>query len=134
MTDYRIDIVAGNVADVVECVGGWIFDRVMQGWAVNVVVPRPDDARAIEILGASVNRPKIFGGQASTIFLQEAPGTGVVTHRLSAAARRFKAQAMIAAGLARDTGVEERLFARPPSATGAVKVIELHAVTAAMSP
>ncbi|MFY9921384.1 MAG: hypothetical protein WAL26_23775 [Mycobacterium sp.] len=68
------------------------------------------------------------------MFLQEAPGTGVVAHRLSAAARRFKAQAMIAAQLVPDTGVEERLFARPPSATGTVKVIELQAVTAAMSP
>ena len=134
MTDYRIDVVAGSVADVVECAGGWIFDRVMQGWAVNVVIPRPDDTRAIEILGASVNRPTGSESQASKIFLQQAPGAGVVAHRLSAAARRFKAQAMIAARLAPDTGVEERLFARLPSATGANKVIELHAVTAAMLP
>ena len=41
MADYRVDVVAGNLADVVECAGGWIFDSVMAGWAVNVVVPKP---------------------------------------------------------------------------------------------
>ena len=78
---------------------------------------------------ASTRRPGSEGSSAK-IFLEEAPGTEVVAHRLSAAARRFKAQALIAAQLAPDTGAHERLFARPPSATGAVEVIELQAVTA----
>ncbi len=131
---YRVDVMADNVADVVECAGGWIFDHVMGGWAVNVVVRRPGDARPMEILGATVNRPTGSEGQAPQIFLQETPGSAIVGHRLSAAARRFKAQAMIAAQLAPDTSAEERLFARSPSAAGGLKVIELQAVTAATSP
>jgi hypothetical protein len=29
---YRVDVVATTVSDVVRRAGGWIFDRVMQGW------------------------------------------------------------------------------------------------------
>lgn len=123
---YRVDVVAGSVADVVRRAGGWIFDRSMQGWTVNVVIPHPADTRPIEILGASVNAPVRPEHAAPQVFLGN--GGEAVEHRLSAAARLFKAQAMIAAQLAPIAGERETLFT---STTCDAEVVDLQSVTAA---
>jgi hypothetical protein len=49
---YRLDIVAPTVAEAVQHAGGWIFDRVMAGWDVNVLLTQPGDTRPLTILGA----------------------------------------------------------------------------------
>ena len=49
---YRLDVVAASVADVVSGAGGWVFDRVMAGWDVTVLIAGDEDARPIRILGA----------------------------------------------------------------------------------
>ena len=49
---YRLDIVAASVADVVTSAGGWMFDRVMAGWDVTVLIAAGEDVRPIQILGA----------------------------------------------------------------------------------
>jgi hypothetical protein len=49
---YRLDVVAASVADVVTFAGGWVFDRVMAGWDVTVLVGGAEDVRPIHILGA----------------------------------------------------------------------------------
>ncbi len=49
---YRLDVVAASVADVVAFAGGWLFDRVMAGWDVTVLVAGEEDVRPIHILGA----------------------------------------------------------------------------------
>jgi hypothetical protein len=49
---YRLDIFASSVVDVVTFVGGWLFDRVMAGWDVTVIVAEFPDGRPVEILGA----------------------------------------------------------------------------------
>ncbi|MFY2859014.1 hypothetical protein ACOJVU_04120 [Mycobacterium sp. THU-M104] len=51
---YRLDVVAPDVADVVRCAGGWLFDRAMAGWDVTVLVADHPDARPLQILGARV--------------------------------------------------------------------------------
>ncbi len=48
---YRLDVVATDVADVVRSAGGWLYDRVAAGWEVNVLLPPTPDARALQILG-----------------------------------------------------------------------------------
>jgi hypothetical protein len=48
---YRLDVVAPNVADVVHCIGGWLYDRVRAGWEVNVLLPQHCDIRPLQILG-----------------------------------------------------------------------------------
>ena len=49
---YRLDVVAPTVLDAVRYAGGWIYDRVMAGWDVTVLVGNQDDLRPLHILGA----------------------------------------------------------------------------------
>ncbi|MGH3556789.1 MAG: hypothetical protein ACRDTK_04720 [Mycobacterium sp.] len=51
---YRLDVVAANVIDVVRFAGGWLFDRVMAGWDVTVLVADHPDERPLQILGAQI--------------------------------------------------------------------------------
>lgn len=138
---YRLDVVAPTVAEAVRYAGGWMFDRVMAGWDVNVLVPHPEDIRPLSILGAQtvdyesviaagddqphpqalavaadlierdarvregVRRALDHGMTEVALWGDTQPetlGRGVdsVQHRLSAAARVFKAQALAAAEVA----------------------------------
>jgi hypothetical protein len=49
---YRLDVVAPTVLDAVKFAGGWVYDRVMAGWDVTVLVGDQGDVRPLEILGA----------------------------------------------------------------------------------
>lgn len=49
---YRLDVVASSVGDAVRYAGGWIYDRVMAGWDVTVLVGDDEDLRPLQILGA----------------------------------------------------------------------------------
>jgi hypothetical protein len=48
---YRLDVVAADVADVVRFAGGWMYDRVMAGWDVTVLLAAGADERPLHILG-----------------------------------------------------------------------------------
>lgn len=48
---YELRVVAGDVADVVSGIGGWLFDRAMAGWQVSVAADEVGDERALRILG-----------------------------------------------------------------------------------
>jgi hypothetical protein len=49
---YRLDVVAPTVLDAVKFAGGWVYDRVMAGWDVTVLIGDQGDVRPLEILGA----------------------------------------------------------------------------------
>lgn len=49
---YQLNVIGSTVAEVVESCGGWLFDRAMAGWEVNVVVGDDENAVAARILGA----------------------------------------------------------------------------------
>jgi hypothetical protein len=52
---YRLDVVGPSIVEVVRCAGGWLFDRVMAGWDVTVLVTDDTDdtdVRPLRILGA----------------------------------------------------------------------------------
>lgn len=51
---YRLDVVANDVAEVVQFAGGWLVDRVMAGWDVTVLMSGDDDLRPLEILGVRI--------------------------------------------------------------------------------
>lgn len=53
---YQLDVTACDVADLVRSAGGWLFDRAMAGWDVNVVVTGECDPRPLQILGVNTHR------------------------------------------------------------------------------
>jgi hypothetical protein len=48
---YRLDVAAASAVDVVRSAGGWLYDRVMAGWEVTVLLPHGCDSRPLRILG-----------------------------------------------------------------------------------
>jgi hypothetical protein len=137
---YRLDVIATNVAEVIESAGGWLFDRAMAGWDVNLLTDESAHTRSLQILGiktqslksvleATTQWPQVHAiAVAADVFNTEAcvrehvlnildRGLAEVTlwgdtwpadfhhraervqHRLSAAARAFKAHALTAAEL-----------------------------------
>ncbi|HNM83243.1 MAG TPA: hypothetical protein PKI77_01840 [Mycobacterium sp.] len=53
---HRLDVIAGSVPDVVRSAGGWLADRALAGWEVNVFVPDADDLAPLRILGVTPHR------------------------------------------------------------------------------
>lgn len=145
---YRLDVVAPSVAEAVRYAGGWMFDRVMAGWDVNVLVADGEDVRPLRILGAQPMdlesalaagdeqpHPQALAVAADLVSSDARVRTGVqraldqgltevalwgegrpveldrsvdsVEHRLSSAARVFKAQALAAASVTETVGPVE---------------------------
>lgn len=145
---YRLNVVAPNVDDAVRAAGGWMFDRVMAGWDVRVMVAEGGDFRPLRIIGAEIadletelvrgpagTHPNALavaaelygrdgriregvrqalehGGTEVTLWGDFWPSeldrsVGSVQHRLTVAARAFKAQALTAAGIADEPGWAE---------------------------
>lgn len=50
---YQLNVIAASVADVVRSAGGWLFDRRMAGWEVNILLSEQNDVRPLRILGAA---------------------------------------------------------------------------------
>lgn len=135
---HEMTVVAASVADVVGSAGGWLYDRSMAGWTVNVLLGDRAGERALHILGAkaldlsgdlqdiaydpdraatlavsadvyaSDPRVRRFVSTADRCHAEvalwgEAGSLGehvsAVSYRLTAAARAFKAQALLAAGI-----------------------------------
>jgi hypothetical protein len=140
---HDMTVIASSVTDVIASAGGWLFDRRMAGWSVDVLVADRGGERALEILGAHAvdldeGLDAISGERerAETVVVaadvyavndrvrQElgfALDEGIaevavwgdtdrlgqkvsaVSYRLSAAARAFKSQALLAAGMPSDS-------------------------------
>jgi hypothetical protein len=62
---YQLIVIAPSGADVVQFTGGWLFDRRMAGWDVDVLVPDQDAARALQILGVRI--VDLHAGLASVV-------------------------------------------------------------------
>jgi hypothetical protein len=135
---HEMTVVASTVADVVVSAGGWLYDRRMAGWKVNVLVADRTGERALRILGADVldlagdleaitddadraatlavaadvyaadGRVRRFVSTSDRRRAEVAmwgdtgsldENVSAVSYRLTAAARAFKAQALLAAGM-----------------------------------
>jgi hypothetical protein len=83
---YCLDVVAPSAADVVRCIGGWVYDRVRAGWEVNVLLPQQCDSRALQILGV----------HASELDALLSPATsGCAAHSLAVSAEIFASNAQV---------------------------------------
>lgn len=54
---YRIVVVASAVGALVESAGGFLCDRVREGWDVAVALSAPADSRPLSILGVPLHEP-----------------------------------------------------------------------------
>jgi hypothetical protein len=50
-SSYQIEVLGARVDDLVKSAGGWLFDRSMAGWVVNVLLHEEVDTRPLRILG-----------------------------------------------------------------------------------
>lgn len=78
---YRLDVLATSAADVVQSAGGWLYDRVMAGWEVTVLLAESCDTRPLRILGARG--------------VDLASATGSTSHTLAVSAEAFTADARV---------------------------------------
>lgn len=115
----QLDLRAASVAEVTSVAGGWIFDQVRAGWVVTVWIPEHVDTRCLTILGAHVREwadaEDNCGGVPITVSghdLAGGPpgGRQHMRHKLSTAARAFKIQALIAAGLPSSVAFHEEFW------------------------
>ena len=81
---YRLDVVGASAVDVVQSAGGWLYDRVMAGWQVTVLLPQRSDTRPLRILGVTVSH-------LDSEF--DAPGPG--RHSLAVSAEAFAGDARV---------------------------------------
>jgi hypothetical protein len=77
---YRLDVVAASAADVVQSAGGWLYDRVMAGWEVSVLLPQGCDTHPLRILGVQALGPE-----------ERQALTGSRSHSLAVSAEAFAA-------------------------------------------
>ncbi len=83
---YRLHVVAVSPGDVVRSAGGWLYDRVMAGWEVTVLLPGRCDTRPLRILGV----------QALDLEEQFAvTGPGLTSQSLAVSAEAFTADARV---------------------------------------
>ena len=83
---YRLDVVAASTADVVQSAGGWLYDRVMAGWEVTVLLPHSCDSRSLRILGVRTS-------ELDAEF--DLMGTGSTSRSLAVSAEAFTADARV---------------------------------------
>ncbi|MEZ0351416.1 hypothetical protein [Mycobacterium sp. pR1184] len=81
---YRLDVVAASAVDVVHSAGGWLYDRVMAGWEVTVLLPGGYDTRPLRILGVAV----VDTDDVATAM-------GSTSHTLAVSAEAFTADARV---------------------------------------
>jgi hypothetical protein len=53
-SEYRLDVIAVDVPELVRSAGGWLFDRVRSGWHISVDIGGTEsDIRPLQILGVT---------------------------------------------------------------------------------
>jgi len=83
---YRLDVVAASAVDVVHSAGGWLYDRVMAGWEVTVLLPDSCDSRSLRILG-------VWTSELDAAFALTPAGS--VSQSLAVSAEAFTADARV---------------------------------------
>src|SRR5271163_1109260 len=87
---YRLDVVAASAVDVVQSAGGWLYDRMMAGWEVTVLLPDGFDTRPLRILGV-----RALDIQAELAPELASVGAGATSQSLAVSAEAFSADARV---------------------------------------
>ena len=137
-SEFRVNVLAPSVAAVVQCVGGWVFDRVRMGWAVRVgIFEHYDDDRPLRILGANATDL-----ESMLIGVQEDSAPSALALDLALCRRDDRIGKLLKSALAekrqvmtwgehRPTEVDYRLGPTEHALSGAARVFKAHALNAA---
>ncbi|MDA4110563.1 MAG: hypothetical protein GX610_08225 [Rhodococcus sp.] len=119
--ECQLELSAARVAELISVAGGWLCDRAMAGWTVTVWVPDRDHVRSLSVLGvtardsaAPTDVPAVYGPPPGDVACLQ---PDIVRHRVSVAARAFKARALLLAGLPVSTAEVETFKLDAPSNT-----------------
>ncbi|WP_319453300.1 MULTISPECIES: hypothetical protein [unclassified Mycobacterium] len=86
---FRLTVLAASVADVVWCAGGWLYDRAVMGWDVEVAVAECPDDRPLHILGARLVELDHVLGKASPAGVPDALSVSVGLYERDARVQRY---------------------------------------------
>ena len=136
---YQLIVIAPSGADVVRFAGGWLFDRRMAGWDVDVLVPDQEAARALQILGARI--VDLHAGLASVVRGPERAAALAVAADLVAADERIHEEVLDAVrsgltevalwGGSRPSKIGGRVDSTQYRLSAAARVYKGHAMAAA---
>jgi len=87
---YRLDVVGASGVDVVQSAGGWLYDRMMAGWEVTVLLPDGFDTRPLRILGV-----RALDIQAELAPEFASVGMGVTSQSLAVSAEAFSSDTRV---------------------------------------
>jgi hypothetical protein len=136
---HEMTVIASNVADVVTSAGGWLYDRRMAGWQVNVLLPDRAGERALRILGAEAL--DLSGDLQSITDEPDRAATVAVAadvyaadervRRFVSASERSRAEVALWGDM---TSLDQEVSAVSYRLSAAAKVFKSHALTAAGLP
>ncbi len=136
---YQLTVVGSTVADVVTSAGGWLFDRAMAGWEVNVLIEETDGMRPLEILGARcVERDAALGAMKRTTHPHAlAVATGVFdsderVRQLVLGSLRRGSTELSFWGAGAPSEIDRAVSAVEHPLTAAARVFKAHALSAAV--
>jgi hypothetical protein len=135
---HRLDVLGTSVADVVSSAGGWLADRALAGWDVNVFVPEDDGSAALRILGVSIHqlselsaeRADSHGPTAIAVSAGVLCADARVRARLTAECKRDIAEVTVWGDLEPAT-VDANLYAVQHVPSRAARAFKSHALQAA---
>jgi hypothetical protein len=78
---YRLDVLGGDVIEMVQYVGGWLFDQVMAGWHIDIDVQDVEDVRPLRILGIQQSRRSTLEATDDRFVIVVVSGEHLDTHR-----------------------------------------------------
>ncbi|MCZ4551302.1 hypothetical protein [Gordonia rubripertincta] len=137
---YRLVIVASSMLDAVRHTGGLLFDRVMAGWDVVVLLEDYSNLRPLQILGAETV------DLASGLQWQ---GRGIHPHAVAVAADLFERDSRIRDGFVENldrgeteltlwgdtpTDIDQRIDVVQHRLSHAARAFKAHALAAAAAP
>jgi len=137
---YQLCVIARDVGELVELAGGWMCDRILAGWDVNVGISEPRDLRPLQILGVTLvaqQRLRLISDDGGTAAIAIAPGifendNHIRSEVLEALDQGANEVTFVGTSLPSD--LDGRLARRRHRLSGAARAFKTHALAAAAVP
>jgi hypothetical protein len=137
---YQLCVVARDVGELVDLAGGWMCDRILAGWDVNVAVSEPRDLRPLQILGVTLvtqQRLRLISDDSATASIAIAPGIFENDNHIRSdvfKALDLGANEVTFVGPSLPSDLDGRLARRQHRLSGAARAFKTQALAAAAVP